>query len=145
MFPLSGIITTAPAGCREITTGSAPEQSMKTNLISVGTAKFARNAAALTESLFDPSGTACGFFKVRKHSVLFSLPNGEPFACLVANPGQSRFFVSATKQSPAGRIWYSYGLTDAAALRLGLSHLRYSQQSDEADRVWLALSQPATT
>ncbi len=107
--------------------------------LTVGTRKFSRSASALVDSLFDPSGTSDGIYRKRKHSTLFMRPNGEPFACLVANPGQSRFFVSAFRQSD-GRTRYSYGLTDADRDSLGLHGMGYGQQSDEAARVWSVLN-----
>lgn len=115
------------------------EKPAKPTLLAVGSTKFARNGAALVSTLFESSGTASGLFRIRKNGVLFMLPDGTPFAFLVANAGQSQFFVSASKQSD-GRTRYSFGLSDADAVRLGISGLSYSAQSDEAARVWAVAS-----
>ena len=107
--------------------------------LTVGSTKFAPSAKALVSTLFDASGTASGLFRIRKNGVLFSLPDGEPFAFLVANNRGERFFVSAGKQRD-GRTFYSFGLSDSAAVRLGLAGMKYSAQQDEAVRVWQAAS-----
>ena len=107
--------------------------------LNVGTAYFVSNAARLVESLFNPGGTANGTFKKRKHSVLFSRPDGTPFACLVANPGQSRFFVTASKQG-AGKVRYMYGLADRDAALLGIAGLSYIKQVEAADAAWIAIN-----
>jgi len=109
--------------------------------IAVNGVRFVRTASLLVDSLFNAGGTASGLFKVRKHSVLFMRPNGEPFACLVANRGHSPFFVSCSMVPQEGgksALYYSYGLTDADRAALGLSALSYSAESDEAARVWAA-------
>ena len=111
-------------------------------MLPVGSRLFAPSASALVNTLFVPSdrlngqkGTADGIYSVRKRGVMFRRPDGEPFAFLVANPGQSRFFVTATRQ-PDGRTRYSYGLTDESKRLLGLDGMTYSQQADEAARIW---------
>lgn len=110
-------------------------------LIAIGALRFAPSVSALVDTLFSPSGTADGIYSVRKRGVMFKRPNGEPFAFLVANPGQSRFFVSAFTLAD-GKQRYSYGLTDSDRDSLGMASMSYSQQSDEAERVW-ALLNPA--
>jgi len=109
--------------------------------LSVNGLRFVRNAALLVDSLFNAGGTASGMFKVRKHSVLFMRPNGEPFACLIANPGQSQFFVSCDMAPQSGgksALYYNYSITDEGKRLLGLSGLTYSQESNEAASVWAA-------
>jgi len=71
---------------------------------------FAPSLSALASSLFQSGGTASGFFKVRKHGVLFHHGNGEPFVFLVANKHGERFFVSCGRQSD-GRTVYLHALT----------------------------------
>jgi len=111
----------------------------RSQLIAVGCTKFARNASALVDSLFLPGGTASGLFKPRKHSVLFSKATGEPFACLIANAGQSQFFVSCSmvpQSNGKEALVYMYGLNDSDRKSLGLAGLTYLQESDEAARIW---------
>jgi len=108
-------------------------------MLTVSGIRFARNAAALVDSLFNSGGTASGLFRVRKHSVLFMHANGAPFACLIANPGQSQFFVSCSmvpQSNGKAALVYMYGLSDSDRKSLGLAGLSYSQESDEAARVW---------
>lgn len=101
----------------------------------IGLRRFAPSASALVNSLFDHSGSADGIYSVRKAGVMFKRPDGSPFAFLVANPGQSQFFVTAFLCR--GRTHYMRGgLTDEGQRLLGVSALTYSQQSDEAARVW---------
>ncbi len=107
--------------------------------IAVNGVRFVRNASLLVDSLFNAGGTASGLFRARKHSVLFMRPNGGPFACLIANPGQSQFFVSCSMAPQGGgksALYYNYGLTDEGKNLLGLAGLSHSQQSDEAARIW---------
>lgn len=104
-------------------------------MLCVGKRRFVPTKQALVDSLFLAGGTADGIFKVRANGVLFCTPNGEPVAFLVANPAQEQFFVSAFKQAD-GRTRYSFGLTDAGAQALGVSHLSWAEQGREAGRVW---------
>lgn len=103
--------------------------------LTVGTTRFAPNAAGLVASLFARGGTANGTFIFRKNGVFPCKPDGEAFAFLVANPGQSRFFVTVRQQED-GRLRYSFGLSDGDAVRLGISGLGHLATIDEADRVW---------
>lgn len=107
---------------------------MKTT-ISIGTRRFAPSASALVNSLFNPTGTADGIYSVRKNGVMFNRPDGSPFAFLVANPGQSQFFVTAFPHE--GRTHYLRGgLTDEGKRLLGVEGMTYSAMNDEASRVW---------
>lgn len=115
------------------------EKPANLSLLAVGSTKFARNGAALVETLFDASGTASGLFRIRKNGVLFMAPDGTPFAFLVANRHGETFFVSASRQSD-GRISYMFTISDADAVRLGISSLGYSARSDEAARVWAVVN-----
>ena len=111
-------------------------------MLPVGARLFAPSASALVDTLFVPSdrpngqkGTADGIYSVRKRGVMFKRPDGSPFAFLVANPGQSQFFVTAFLFN--GRTHYMRGgLTDESKRLLGLDGMTYSQQADEAARVW---------
>ncbi len=108
--------------------------------LAVGSVYFAANARLLVDSLFNAGGTASGTFKARERAVLFSDGKDEPFAALVANPGQSRFFVSCSRsEADGGRVRYMFGLADSDAIKLGLAGMRYSAICDEADRVWEAV------
>ena len=112
-------------------------------MLPVGTHLFAPSASALVDTLFNPSGTADGIYSVRKNGVMFKRPNGDPFAFLVANPGQSQFFVTAWTFE--GRTHYMRGgLTDESKRLLGVDRLTYSELSDEAARIW-DLFRPAAT
>ncbi len=108
-------------------------------MIQVGATKFARNSAALVSSLFDPTGTASGLYSVRRNGIMFSLPSGEPFAFLVANKHDERFFVTCSRQDD-GRVRYMFGLSDPDCRRLGLAAFGHIAQHDEAARIWKELS-----
>ena len=107
--------------------------------IQIGNYKFANGAAALVDSLFESGGTASGIFRKRQHSVLFRKANGEPWFCLVANPGQSRFFVSAFKLED-GKTRYAFALSSVDANQLGFDRLTYSALNEVADTVWQTLN-----
>lgn len=104
------------------------------DLININGAKFARNDAAFTETLFDKDGTACGMFKVRMRGVEFMKPNGELFAFLVANKHGERFFVSAYKID--GKKWYMHSTTDEAEKLLNLEGLGYLDKILLARETW---------
>ncbi len=106
--------------------------------LTVGRAKFARNNSALISTLFNASGTASGLFRVRRNGVLFMRPTGEPFAFLVANPGQGKFFVSCRKEGSA--IRYLFSMTESDRAFLGLAGLSYMAAVETAEQVWASLS-----
>lgn len=118
------------------------------DFLTVGTAKFARTPALLTASLFHKGGTANGTYKVRKGGVLFLNAKGEPFAFLVANRWNERFFVSAfiyegdekTPKSVKGKLHYMHGLSDRDGVTLGVSGLGWIAEHNEADRIWNEVS-----
>ena len=104
------------------------------DLLKINGAKFARNDAAFTETLFDKDGTACGMFKVGKRGVEFMKPDGELFAFLVADRHGERFFVSAYKRD--GKKYYMYSTTDEAEKLLNLSELGYRDKILLARETW---------
>lgn len=103
--------------------------------LAVGTTKFARTQSLLAASLFHSGGTSSGCFKVTSKGVLFMLPDGSPFAFLVANRHGERFFVSCSRQSD-GRVRYMYSTALRDEARLGLAGMGYAAQGAEAVRVW---------
>ena len=110
-------------------------------ILKVGSSTFVSKPAELVDSLFAVGGTANGFYKVRKTGVLFSDMKGEPFAFLVANRFNERFFVSCSRQ-PDGRIWYGHSTDEISERKLGIAHLSYRQNHEEAARVWASLTGP---
>jgi hypothetical protein len=113
---------------------------MKTNCtISVNGVKFAPSSSALVESLFNPEGTASGFYKKKPNGVLFYKPNGEPFLFLVANRSNPRFFVSCSKQGD-GRIRYQYSTCSIDEKRLGINSLSYGEKNRLAESIWETVS-----
>ena len=104
-------------------------------MITIGTKRFAPSAAAMVDTVFNPGGTADGFYKVRKNGVAFHKPNGDIFAFLVANPGQSQFFVTADKHKETGKVYYMYGLADGDKARLGLTGGIFGE-FNTAEEVW---------
>lgn len=106
----------------------------KHDIIIINGRKFARNDAAMTETLFEPSGTACGYFKKYKRGVEFQDMQGEPFAFLCATHS-TPFFVSASRQSN-GKTRYNYGLSMIDAKDLGLAGMTHGQIMACADETW---------
>jgi hypothetical protein len=107
---------------------------MKTEIAFAGR-RFVRRPSQLIDALFSGPTTPDGLFAPRKNGVLFSRPGGEPVAFLVANPGQSKFFVSCHKQED-GRLRYMFGLSSVGESFLGLAGRRYSEAADIAESVW---------
>ena len=109
--------------------------------LKVGNVVFARSPSALVETLFKPidGQTASGLFRARKNGVLFMRPDATPCGFLVANPGQSRFFVTAYKTQNQ-KTRYMFSTSKETERFLGLSELGYREQLDEAARVWAALA-----
>lgn len=114
------------------------EKNQSPQTLTVGRAKFARNKSALVSTLFNASGTANGLFRVRRNGVLFMRPTGEPFAFLVANPGQSKFFVSCRKEGSV--IRYLFSMTESDKALLGLAGLSYLAAVETAEQTWDSLS-----
>lgn len=106
------------------------------------TVYFVKFASDLTDTLFLPGGTASGTFKLRKNGILFHKPTGEPFAFLVANRHNERFFVSCSKQKD-GRIRYMHSTMDCTEARLGISEMGIRAKYETAERVWDSIQQPA--
>jgi hypothetical protein len=108
--------------------------------LKIGNAVFARTDAALVETLFKPidGKTASGLFRPRKNGVLFMRPNGEPAAFLAANPGQSKFWVTAFTGED-GRTRYMFSATDDTKAFLGIGGLGYAAESEQAARAWESL------
>ena len=105
---------------------------MKT--LKIGSTQFAHSKSALVGSLFNSGGTCNGTFHVRKGGILFKNAKGENFAFLVANRHGERFLVSCSDHN--GKTVYHYALSDADAVTLGVSSLKYSEQHSEAERAW---------
>ena len=112
---------------------ATPEQ------ITVGSTSFVARESLLVNTLFSQGGTANGLFKLRKRGVLFMKPNGDPFAFLVSNPHQSRFFVTCSRIED-GRIRYMFGLSSECKNLLGLAGYSHMAEAEEAERVWASTS-----
>lgn len=96
---------------------------------------FVKSGKALVDTLFQTKGTASGTYKIQKSGVLFMKPTGEPFAFLVANRHNERFFVTCSRQADC-RIRYMHSLCDTGQTLLGLSGVTYIQLYETAERVW---------
>jgi hypothetical protein len=82
---------------------------------------YARTENLLVETLFQPEGTASGFFHIAKNGILFSDLQGNPFAFLVANRHDERFFVSCSRSKPdGGLIRYMFSTCTIDEKRLNL-------------------------
>lgn len=94
-------------------------------IIKIGERVF---ASSLVGTLFSPINgrTADGEYKRLKHSIVFHLSSGAPFAALVMNPAERPFFVTASKTDgvsryvPTAKLRYMYSICDQDAELLGL-------------------------
>lgn len=74
-------------------------------------------------------------YKIRKNGVLFLNSKSEPFSFLVANKHNERFFVSCAK-AENGKLFYMFSLSNIDKNLLGLSDMTYTQEHEEAKRIW---------
>lgn len=96
------------------------------------------------DTLFQPidGRTAAGTYKRTAGGVTFYTLAGEPFAHLVINRQNARFFVTASRAA-SGRVWYMHALSTPDADRLGLSGLTYSEELHAAERIAAQVDTPA--
>lgn len=99
------------------------------------TVYFVKSAKELVDTLFTPPRTASGTYKLRSNGILFFKPTGEPFAFLVANRHNERFFVTCSRQED-GKLRYMHGLSTSDEQYLGIADLSFSQDMALARRVW---------
>jgi hypothetical protein len=76
-------------------------------------------------------------YKKRKNGVLF-LNNKIPLFFLVANPGQSKFFVSCFVDGK-GRTNYAFALSSTDEKKLGFDKIKYSERCELAEKIWDSL------
>jgi hypothetical protein len=89
----------------------------------------------LVNSLFNPSGTASGFYQKKKNGVLFSRPNGTPWFFLCANSSIDPFYVSCSVDSK-GRTRYMFAMSTLDERDLGMESLRHSNSRHHALITW---------
>lgn len=105
---------------------------MKTvNILMFNGKKFARTSTAFVSSLFDPTGTCVGFFRLQGNGVLLMDHQENPVAYIVNHQYRERFIVTAFKD-PTGRTAYMHGTTSVTDRFLGLDQLSYSQKGEVA-------------
>lgn len=95
---------------------------------------FSPSKSALVSSLFNPGGTASGFFKMRANGILFCRGNGDAWFFLVANKHGERFFVTCGKQSD-GRTVYMHSLSEYDRVPLGIPE-KMLEAHALAESVW---------
>jgi hypothetical protein len=97
---------------------------------------FCNNAAAATETLFQPINgrTASGTFKKLKNQVRFFDLSGKLFAALVKNRHNETLLVSAADTDNG--VLYSFALSNSDKKRLGLSEFSYSQEKEFEEKLW---------
>lgn len=105
-----------------------------------GSVFFVPNEKLLVESLFQSPVTASGIYKVRKNGILFLSGNGNPFAFLVANKYNERFFVSCCNNENPKGIRYLFGLMESDKIKLGLEGIGYKNELEIASGVWDSIS-----
>jgi hypothetical protein len=71
--------------------------------ITINGRKFVDTAKEFAATLFQPNGTANGFFKVKKRSILLFDPQWKPMAFV----NQELVLGSAVVESD-GKVWYGY-------------------------------------
>jgi hypothetical protein len=87
-------------------------------MITINNKRFAKDKKEHLATLFEPGGTADGFYKVRKHHILFTDLQGEPFAAMINNRHNEQFFVNAGLHD--GKLFFQHGTNERVAARLGI-------------------------
>jgi hypothetical protein len=100
---------------------------IRPNCITIAGRKYARNTAALVETLFDSTGTACGTYKASKNGILIADMRGAPVAFI--RNGSAPFMVTACVDVPTGRPRYMFGLAEYTRNALGMPE-GYAEQSE---------------
>ena len=104
-------------------------------MITINGHKFAKNDKGFIESLFDKSGTCCGYYKKLKNRVHFMDMRGEIFAALVCN-GDFDGFVNARKTDKG--VFYQHGISDKSAQFFGIP-AGYSESIEYAKEIFKAI------
>lgn len=95
--------------------------------------KFASSDKEFVNSLFDESGTCCGYYKKLKRGIKLLDHNKQIFAFIVNNGYGERFIVSATNTDKGIRYIHS---TDSITDKLlGLDKIGYKQKIQECERI----------
>ena len=71
--------------------------------ITINGRKFVETAKEFAATLFQPDGTATGFFKVRKRDILLFDHQNEPMAVV-----NRELVLGAATRTRGGEVWYSY-------------------------------------
>lgn len=103
-------------------------------MIEINGKAFARTDKEFTESLFRPSGTCAGFYRIRKNSVLFLDMQKQPFAHLTRNKHKETIFGNA--RSLDGKVFYQAALSTRNESIFGLAGLGYLAQLDAAENLF---------
>lgn len=101
-------------------------------MIDINGRKFAKNTAEFNSSLINQSGTVTGFYKIRKHGILFLNLQYKPFLYLCRNNPSTPFFVSCSEIEDKGKmkIRYMHSTSSIDEKIIGLDSLSYMQQHD---------------
>ncbi len=102
-------------------------------MLTINGKQYAANDKEFTASLFNPNGTAYGFYKAKKNGILLMDMQKEPFAFVVNNRHNEQFFISCGKHD--GRIFYLQSTTDRAEKILGLDSLGWIAKHKLAQHV----------
>lgn len=87
-------------------------------MIRINDKTFVKNKKEQVETLFLKGGTADGFYKVRKHAIVFYTLQGEPFAAMINNRHNEQFFVNCGLHK--GKLFVQHGTNERVAEMLGL-------------------------
>lgn len=102
-------------------------------MLAINSLKFVRTKKEFTESLFQPGGTAYGFYRPLKGRVLLMNMQGEIFAAIICHD-KFKGIVNAGRLKN-GSVFYQYGLSDKNKALLGLPE-KYSEQEPYAESLF---------
>ena len=101
-------------------------------MIEINGIKFAKNESDFVSSLFNPSGTATGFYKRYKQRIIFSDKDHKPIAALVRNRHGSHFVgCSKTEQG----IRYMYSMDSLSEKLFGMDKMGYMESMEFIERL----------
>lgn len=114
--------------------GHKPATPFHTMQIAFPSGVYFTTQKQIVNTLFNPGGTASGYYQKMQNGILFRRPNGTPWFFLCAN-GSDPFYVTCTVDSKK-RIVYMLAMSSVDESALGLQS--YSDRTSHAQDTWQA-------
>lgn len=99
---------------------------------------FSSSKQSAVESVFNPGGTAAGYYKVKKNGVMFFDMQDKPVIFLCNIPQNTNPFFVTCYKTEQGQIRYSYAMTSKEEKLTGL--YGYGDNVEKAKEVLKAIA-----